>query len=142
MLDVPEAPNQKQQPSYPWPQTQGLTLAEARNELAFLVTGMYGHELPKQNGAPLRLAVPWKYGFKSLKSIVRIEFTAEQPRTFWNDVNPGEYHFLANVNPSERHQGKSQTTEKDIGTGVVWPTQLYNGYGAYVAHLYAKPSGS
>jgi sulfoxide reductase catalytic subunit YedY len=133
-----EAPNQKAMPQHPWPQAQGLTLAEAMNELAFLVTGMYGHELPKQNGAPIRLAVPWKYGFKSLKSIVSIEFIDTQPHTFWSDLYPGEYHFLANVNPKETYQGKSQSTEKDIGTGELLPTLPYNGYGPFVAHLYAK----
>ena len=135
-----EAPNQKRQPSYPWPQSQGLMLAEGMNELAFLVTGAYGHELPKQNGAPIRLAVPWKYGFKSLKSIVAMEFTAEQPRTFWNEVSPHDFHFVANVDPSERYQGRSQATEQDIGTGDVHQTMLYNGYGSFVAHLYKKPA--
>lgn len=133
-----EAPNQRLKPSHPWPHSQGLTLAEATNELAFLATGMYGHELPKQNGAPIRLAVPWKYGFKSLKSIVAIEFTATQPRTFWSDIEPHEYHFTANVDPSESYQGHSQATEQDIGTGDVHPTFLYNGYGVFVAHLYEK----
>ena len=135
-----EAPNQKQQPSYPWPQSQGLMLAEAMNELAFLVTGAYGHELPKQNGAPIRLAVPWKYGFKSLKSIVAMEFTAEQPRTFWNEVAPHDFHFVANVDPSEQYQSRSQATEQDIGTGDIHQTMLYNGYGSFVAHLYKKPA--
>ncbi len=133
-----EALNQRLRPTHPWPHSQGLTLAEAANELAFLVTGMYGHELPKQNGAPLRLAVPWKYGFKSLKSIVAIEFTAAQPRTFWGDISPHDYHFNANVDPSEQFQGHSQATEQDIGTGDVHPTFLYNGYGSFVAHLYEK----
>ena len=133
-----EAPVQKQQPDYPWPQSQGLTLAEATNELAFLVTGMYGHELPKQNGAPIRLAVPWKYGFKSLKSIVAMEFTAEQPRTFWNEIAPHDFHFTANVNPGVPHMSRSQATETDIGTGEIRPTLLYNGYGPFVAHLYGK----
>lgn len=137
-----EAPNQKAQPKYPWPHSQGLTLAEARNELAFLVTGMYGHELPKQNGAPIRLATPWKYGFKSLKSIVAIEFTAQQPRTFWNDVAPHQFHFIANVDPKENYQGHSQATERDIGTGETRPTLLYNGYGSFVADLYGKSSPS
>ncbi len=111
-------------------------MAEAMNELSFLVTGMYGHELPKQNGAPIRLAVPWKYGFKSIKSIVAIEFTAQQPRTFWNDVAPHEHHFTANVDPSMPHPQWSQATEKDIGTGETRPTLPYNGYGSFVAHLY------
>ncbi|MGH9782703.1 MAG: protein-methionine-sulfoxide reductase catalytic subunit MsrP [Terriglobia bacterium] len=135
-----EAPNQRLKPSHPWPHAQGLTLAEATNELSFLATGMYGHELPKQNGAPIRLVVPWKYGFKSLKSIVAIEFTATQPHTFWTDIAPHDYHFTANVDPSEHYQGNSQATEQDIGTGDVHPTFLYNGYGVFVAHLYEKSS--
>ena len=104
------------------------------------MTGAFGHELPKQNGAPIRLAVPWKYGFKSLKSIVAMEFTAEQPRTFWNEVAPHDFHFVANVDPSEHYQGRSQATEQDIGTGDVHQTMLYNGYGSFVAHLYKKPA--
>ena len=135
-----EAPNQRLKPSHPWPHSQGLTLGEATHELAFLATGMYGHELLKQNGAPIRLVVPWKYGFKSLKSIVAIEFTETQPRTFWSDISPHEYHFTANVDPSEHYQGNSQTTEQDIGSGDVHPTFLYNGYGVFVAHLYEKSS--
>jgi len=131
-----EAPNQRLKPSHPWPHAQGLTLAEATHELAFLATGMYGHEMPKQNGAPIRLVVPWKYGFKSLKSIVAIEFTATQPHTFWTDIAPHDYHFTANVDPSERYEGHSQATEQDISTGDVHPTFLYNGYGVFVAHLY------
>ena len=135
-----EAPNQRLKPSHPWPHSQGLTLGEATHELAFLATGMYGHELLRQNGAPIRLVVPWKYGFKSLKSIVAIEFTETQPRTFWSDISPHEYHFTANVDPSEHYQGNSQATEQDIGSGDVHPTFLYNGYGVFVAQLYEKPS--
>lgn len=131
-----QALNQRLLPSHPWPHSQGLTLAEATNELAFLVTGMYGHELTKQNGAPIRLAIPWKYGFKSLKSIVAMEFTATQPRTFWNDISPHDFHFTANVDPGEYYQGEPQTTEQDIGTGDIHPTFLYNGYGSFVQHLY------
>ena len=115
-------------------------MAEATNELAFMVTGMYGHELPKQNGAPIRLAVPWKYGFKSIKSIVAIEFSSKKPRTFWNDVAKREYDFTANVNPKVPHPRWSQATEKVIDTGLVRPTLPYNGYGSYVAHLYEKKS--
>jgi sulfoxide reductase catalytic subunit YedY len=131
-----EAANQRLKPEHPWPHSQGLTIAEAANELTFLATGMYGHEMPKQNGAPIRIVVPWKYGFKSLKSIVAIEFVASQPRTFWNDISPHDYHFTANVDPGERYQGNSQATEQDIGTGDVHPTFIYNGYGSFVAHLY------
>ena len=133
-----QAPGQMKHQRHPWPHSQGLTMAEAMNELSFLVTGMYGHELPKQNGAPIRLAVPWKYGFKSIKSIVAIEFTAQEPRTFWNDVAPHEYHFTANVDPGVPHPQWSQATERDIGTGEIRPTLLYNGYGSFVAHLYDR----
>ncbi len=123
--------------SGPWPYTEGLTMEEAVNPLTLLVTGIYGHPLPKQHGAPLRLIVPWKYGYKSIKSIVKIEFTEEQPKTFWNTVVPDEYDFLANVNPNIPHPRWSQATEKMIDTGKRNPTLLYNGYERYVAHLYA-----
>ncbi|MGH6954127.1 MAG: protein-methionine-sulfoxide reductase catalytic subunit MsrP, partial [Alphaproteobacteria bacterium] len=119
---------------YPWPYVEGLTIAEATNELAFLVTGLYGKPVPKQNGAPLRLAVPWKYGFKSAKSIVRFRFTEERPRTFWEEIAPNEYGFWANVNPEVRHPRWSQAAERLLGDGssFTWktvPTQPYNGYG-------------
>ena len=130
-----QAPNQS--PSYgPWPYTEGLTMAEATNELTLLATGIYGHPLPKQHGAPLRLVVPWKYGFKSIKSIVKIEFTAEQPRTFWNTNRPKEYDFSANVDPAVPHPRWSQATEKLIDTGARRATLPYNGYGEWVAGLY------
>ena len=125
----------------PWPYTEGLTMAEATNELTLLATGIYGHPLPKQNGAPLRLVVPWKYGFKSIKSIVKIEFTAEQPRTFWNTNRPQEYDFFANVDPKVPHPRWSQATEKLIDTGERRQTLPYNGYGEWVAKLYAKGRG-
>jgi sulfoxide reductase catalytic subunit YedY len=129
------APNQS--PSYgSWPYTEGLTMAEAMNELTLLATGIYGHPLPKQHGAPLRLVVPWKYGFKSIKSIVKIEFTAEQPRTFWNSNRPQEYGFVANVDPAKPHPRWSQATEKLIDSGERRATLPYNGYGAWVADLY------
>lgn len=132
-----EAPNQS--PSYgPWPYTEGLTMAEAVNELTLLATGIYGHPLPKQHGAPLRLVVPWKYGFKSIKSIVKIEFTAEQPRTFWNTNRPREYDFIANVDPAVPHPRWSQATEKLIDTGERRPTLPYNGYSEWVAGLYGN----
>ena len=121
---------------YPWPYTEGLTIAEATNELALIVTGIYGKPLPKQNGAPLRLAVPWKYGFKSVKSIVRFEFTETRPSTFWEEIAPDEYGFWANVNPEVTHPRWSQATEKVLGTGESVPTLLFNGYGEYVADLY------
>jgi len=132
-----QAPNQS--PSYgPWPYTEGLTMAEAMNELTLLATGIYGHPLPKQHGAPLRLVVPWKYGFKSIKSIVKIEFTGEQPKTFWNTNRPKEYDFTANVDPTAPHPRWSQATEKLIDTGERRQTLPYNGYREWVAELYAR----
>jgi sulfoxide reductase catalytic subunit YedY len=119
-----------------WPYTEGLTLAEAMNELTLLATGAYGRPLLKQQGAPLRLIVPWKYGFKSIKSIVRIEFMAERPHTFWNRSRPHEYGFSANVDPHTPHPRWSQETERLIDTAEKRPTLLYNGYGEWVAHLY------
>lgn len=126
---------------YPWPYTEGLTMAEATNELAFMVTGAYGKPVPKQNGAPLRLATPWKYGFKSIKSIVRIVFTDQRPRTFWEHLAPSEYGFWANVNPDVPHPRWSQKTERVLGTDERVPTQLFNGYGDYVAEIYAGMRG-
>lgn len=131
------APNQKNK-DYPWPYFEGLTLAEAQNELTILATGIYGHELPPQHGAPVRLVIPWKYGFKSIKSIVKIEFTDRQPSTFWNQLAPTEYDFYANVNPKVPHPRWSQATERLIGTRDRVPTILYNGYEEYVAGLYKK----
>jgi sulfoxide reductase catalytic subunit YedY len=121
---------------YPWPYTEGLTIAEATNELAFLVTGAYGKPVAKSMGAPLRLAVPWKYGFKSIKSIVRFNFTDQRPKTFWEALQPSEYGFWANVNPEVSHPRWSQASEKIIGTNETRPTVMFNGYGEYVAHLY------
>lgn len=121
----------------PWPYTEGLTLAEAVNELTFIATGMYGHPLLKQHGAPVRLVVPWKYGFKSAKSFTRIELTDRQPATFWNTVQPREYDFEANVNPAISHPRWSQRQERMLGTGEVRPTLLLNGYGEWVAKLYS-----
>lgn len=120
----------------PWPYTEALTLKEASNELAFMALGMYGHPLRKQHGAPIRLVVPWKYGFKSIKSIVKIELVDYQPLTFWNTVLPFEYSFEANVDPTINHPRWSQVTEKMIGTGWVHQTLPYNGYEKQVAHLY------
>ncbi len=122
---------------YPWPYTEGLTLAEATNDLAFLAVGMYGHVLPPQDGAAIRLAVPWKYGFKSAKSIVRVTFTDRQPKTFWQQLQSSEYGFWANVNPAVPHPRWSQARERLIGTTEMVPTQIYNGYGEFVAPLYA-----
>jgi len=128
--------------NYPWPYTEGLRLDEMANELAFFATGMYGKELPKQNGAPLRQVIPWKYGFKGAKSIVKIEFLATQPATFWNTLVPNEYGFQANVNPEVPHPRWSQATEKVVSSGASWsweriPTLPYNGYEEYVAGLYS-----
>ncbi|KMO11617.1 protein-methionine-sulfoxide reductase catalytic subunit MsrP [Methylobacterium platani] len=121
---------------YPWPYTEGLTMAEASNDLAFMVTGVYGKPLINQFGAPLRLAVPWKYGFKSVKSINRITFTAERPKTFWEGLQASEYGFWANVNPAVPHPRWSQASERVLGTDERVPTLIYNGYGAQVADLY------
>ena len=120
----------------PWPYLEGLTLAEAMNDLTLLVVGIYGHILPPQHGAPIRLIVPWKYGFKSIKSIVSIELTDKKPRNFWNVLLPREYGFEANVNPNVSHPRWSQAREWMIGTKEKHPTQIYNGYGEAVAHLY------
>ena len=126
---------------YPWPYTEGLTMAEATNELAFMVTGVYGKPLPKQFGAPLRLAAPWKYGFKSVKSIVRFEFTDKRPVTFWEQIQAAEYGFWANVNPKVSHPRWSQASERVLGTTKRVPTLLYNGYGEQVAHMYKDLKG-
>jgi len=131
-----EAPGMRSQSWYAWPYYEGLRLDEAMNELAFLVLGLYGKPLPKQNGAPIRLALPWKYGYKSIKSIVQMEFTDKQPRTFWNDIAPLEYDFISNVNPKVPHPRWSQATEQLIPGGERRATLLYNGYAEYVAHLY------
>ena len=131
-----EAPGQKRQTWYPWPYYEALRIDEAMNELAFLATGMYGHPLQKQNGAPVRLAVPWKYGYKSIKSIVKIELAADRPPTFWNDVVPDEYGFLSNVDPTVDHPRWSQATEIVVATGQRVPTLPYNGYADWVAALY------
>lgn len=130
-----EAPNMST-PSFPWPYTEGLTIEEATNELAFLATGIYGEPLPKQHGAPIRLVVPWKYGFKSIKSIVKITLTDKQPPTFWNTEWPEAYDFTANVNPEVPHPSWPQTTEWMLGTFERYPTVIYNGYGESVGGLY------
>ncbi len=121
---------------YPWPYVEGLTMAEATNELAFLVTGMYGKPVPRQDGAPLRLALPWKYGFKSIKSIVKFTFTDKRPVSFWEALQASEYGFWANVNPEVPHPRWSQATERVLGSDERRPTLKWNGYGEYVAHLY------
>ncbi len=123
-------------PLYPWPYVEGLTMAEATNELAFLVTGAYGKPVAKQMGAPLRLAVPWKYGFKSIKSIVRFSFVDKQPKGLWEAIQSSEYGFWANVNPQVPHPRWSQASEEVLGTGDRRPTLMFNGYGEQVAEMY------
>jgi sulfoxide reductase catalytic subunit YedY len=122
-----------------WPYVEGLRLDEALHPLSLLAVGMYGRVLPNQNGAPLRLVVPWKYGFKSIKSIVRIRFTSLRPRTTWVRSAPQEYGFYANVNPAVDHPRWSQKRERRIGSGQLWnkePTLIFNGYAEQVAGLY------
>ena len=131
-----QAEGQRKAHWYPWPYYEGLTLEEATNELAFIAVGAYGKTLPNQNGAPLRLHTPWKYGFKSIKAITRFEFTDRQPPTFWNTVVPNEYDFTANVDPGKPHPRWSQAYEQVVETGERVPTRLCNGYEKYVAHLY------
>ena len=125
-------------PFYPWPYNEGLRLDEAMNDLTLLATGLYGLPMPNPNGAPIRLVVPWKYGFKSIKSIVKIELTEEQPETLWNTVGPTEYGFYSNVNPDRPHPRWSQATERRIGELSRRPTLMFNGYGEQVAHLYTE----
>ncbi|UYN96727.1 MAG: protein-methionine-sulfoxide reductase catalytic subunit MsrP [Enhydrobacter sp.] len=122
---------------YPWPYTEGLAMDEAMHELAFIATGLYGKPIPRQNGAPLRLVAPWKYGFKNVKSIVSIEFTDKRPVSFWEKLQPSEYGFWANVNPKVPHPRWSQATEKPLGSDQRIPTLLYNGYAEFVTGLYA-----
>lgn len=121
---------------YPWPYREGLRLDEALHDLTILATGLYGELLPNQNGAPLRLVVPWKYGFKSAKAILKIELTERQPQTFWNLIAPEEYGFYSNVNPQKPHPRWSQATERRIGESGRRPTLMFNGYAEEVAHLY------
>ena len=122
---------------FEWPYVEGVTMAEANNDLAFLATGLYGKTIPKQNGAPIRLVLPWKYGFKSVKSIVKMTFTDKRPTTFWEGIQPQEYGFWANVNPDVPHPRWSQATERLIGSDQRVPTRIYNGYGEFVAAMYA-----
>jgi len=121
---------------YPWPYQEGLRLDEAMHDLTFLATGLYGEPNVPQNGAPIRLVVPWKYGFKSIKSIVKIELVAEQPSTLWNTIAPNEYGFYSNVNPDVDHPRWSQATERRIGELNRRATLSFNGYGEQVASLY------
>ncbi|MBR0678929.1 protein-methionine-sulfoxide reductase catalytic subunit MsrP [Roseomonas eburnea] len=121
---------------YPWPYIEGCTIAEAGNELSFMVVGAYGKPLPPQNGGPIRFHQPWKYGFKAGKSIVRITLTDRRPVSFWERIQPQEYGFWANVNPEVSHPRWSQASERVIGTNERIPTRLFNGYGEFVADLY------
>ena len=130
------APGQRQV-WYPWPYIESLTIDEATNPLALLTTGIYGKPLPNQNGAPVRLVLPWKYGFKSIKSIRRITFTDQRPKSFWEELQPKEYGFWANVNPEYDHPRWSQKTERLLGSGERVPTLKYNGYAEWVEGLYA-----
>jgi len=129
------------QASLPWPYVEGLTINEAMNDLSFMVTGAYGKPLAKQLGSPIRLHVPWKYGFKSIKSIVRIEFTSQRPKSFWEQILANEYGFWANVNPKVPHPRWSQATERVLGTNESIPTVIFNGYGAWVSDLYTNMKG-
>lgn len=138
-VDEAAMPNIKGMPYYPWPYTEGLTLAEAKHPLALLATGLYGKPLRNQNGAPVRIVVPWKYGFKSIKSIRSIEFTSEQPTTLWSKLNPDEYGFYANVNPDVPHPRWSQARETRIDGSFIpkkIATLKFNGYEKEVARLY------
>jgi sulfoxide reductase catalytic subunit YedY len=124
-------------PVLEWPYVEGLRLDEAMHPLAFFVTGVYGKTLPNQNGAPLRHVVPWKYGFKGCKSIVRVRFTDKEPRTAWNIAAPDEYGFYANVNPEVDHPRWTQARERRIGELRRRETLMFNGYGSQVASLYS-----
>jgi sulfoxide reductase catalytic subunit YedY len=138
--DPKVAPTQRQT-WYPWPYREALTLDEATNDLAFMVTGAYGKPLAKSLGAPIRLAVPWKYGFKSAKAITRVSFVARRPQTFWEIVQGDEYGFWANVNPEAPHVRWSQAEDRLIGSNEIRPTKLFNGYAEQVAGLYRGLEG-
>ena len=132
-----EAPGFEQYKNFPFPYYDALTMPEAMAEVAIFGTGLYGKPMPRQNGGPLRVVAPWKYGLKSIKSLVEIEFTAERPPVFWNDVNGKEYSWHSNVEPDVPHPRWSQKKERLIGQDGTVESQLYNGYGNYVAQLYA-----
>ena len=135
LFDPAQMPGQRR-PILEWPYVEGLRLDEATHPLTLLTFGMYGRLLPNQNGAPIRLVLPWKYGFKSIKSVVRLRFVETQPATSWNISAPREYGFYANVNPEVDHPRWSQAKERKIGEFFKRPTLMFNGYGADVAHLY------
>jgi sulfoxide reductase catalytic subunit YedY len=130
-----EMPGEKDS-MYPWPYQEGLRLDEAMNDLALLATGMYGGELPAQNGGGMRLVVPWKYGFKSIKAVIKIELIDKQPATMWSSIAPNEYGFYSNVNPQVDHPRWSQASERRIGELQRRDTLMFNGYASQVAHLY------
>lgn len=131
-----EMPGIVSQPHYDWPYVEAFTIEEAMNELALFGTGLYGKPLPKQNGAPIRAVIPWKYGLKNIKSIVEIEFTRKRPPTLWNKAAPTEYGWYSNVNPKKPHPRWSQAQERIVPTGEIRPTLMYNGYESFVAELY------
>ena len=140
LFDPSHMPNQKDNNMLQWPYVEGLRIDEAMHPLTILATGMYGEALPKQNGAPLRLVVPWKYGFKSIKAIVKIELVKNPPLSSWSKSGPGEYGFYANVNPEVPHPRWSQSSERVLGAGFFTPrrkTELFNGYAEEVASLYS-----
>jgi methionine sulfoxide reductase catalytic subunit len=136
LLDPEQMPGQRER-ILPWPYVEGLRIDEAMHPLTLLAVGLYGKPLPNQNGAPIRLVVPWKYGFKGIKSIVSIRLVEEQPKTTWNDFAPDEYGFYASVNPAVDHPRWSQATERRIGEFTRRPTLPFNGYAEQVASLYA-----
>ena len=131
-----QMPGIKKYANYHFPYYEGLRIDEAMNPLAMFATGLYGKPLPKQNGAPIRAVLPWKYGYKGAKSIEKIEFVAKEPPTFWNDLQSAEYGFYSNVNPSKPHPRWSQASERVIPRGGRVPTKMYNGYEQWVASLY------
>ena len=135
LFDPNRMPNQRTG-ALDWPYVEGLRLDEAMHDLTLLVTGLYGGELPAQNGGGIRLVVPWKYGFKSIKAVIKIELVAEQPETMWSTIAPNEYGFYANVNPNVDHPRWSQHTERRIGEFGRRDTLMFNGYADQVAHLY------
>jgi methionine sulfoxide reductase catalytic subunit len=135
LYDPDQMPGQRSR-FYVWPYAEGLRIDEAVHDLTILATGLYGKSLPSQNGSPLRLVVPWKYGFKSIKSIVKIELVEEQPATLWSSAAPNEYGFYSNVNPDVPHPRWSQASERRIGESGRRPTLMFNGYAEEVAHLY------
>lgn len=135
LYDPKQMPGQRRK-ILDWPYVEGLRMDEAMNPLTIIATGLYGKNLPNQNGAPLRLVVPWKYGFKSIKSIVKIRFMENRPKTSWSMASPNEYGFYSNVNPNVSHPRWSQRKERRIGEFLKRETLIFNGYGKYVAHLY------